>query len=101
MLDCKPTKTPMFLEKNLSKYDGELFEDKTKYASVVGELQYVTLTRPYIAFPVNKACQFMQNSTTAHWFFVKRILRYLKGNMQNGLRLKIIYLITSSYTSIY
>ena len=30
MLDCKPTKTPSTLGKNLSKYDGELFKDETK-----------------------------------------------------------------------
>ncbi|KAL5577185.1 hypothetical protein UlMin_018884 [Ulmus minor] len=33
------------------------------------------------------ACQFMHNPTTAHWLSVKRILRYLRGTMQQGLRL--------------
>ena len=87
MMDCKPAKTPGTIGKNLSKYDGEMFEDETKYKSVVGALQYVTLTRPDIAFAVNKACQFMHSPTSAHWLSVKRILRYLRGTMQQGLRL--------------
>ncbi|KAL5573679.1 hypothetical protein UlMin_023276 [Ulmus minor] len=87
MMDCKPAQTPGAIGKTLSKYDGEPFEDQTKYRSLVGALQYVTLTRPDIAFAVNKACQFMHNPTTAHWLSAKRILRYLRGTMQHGLRL--------------
>ncbi|KAL5563802.1 hypothetical protein UlMin_033549 [Ulmus minor] len=87
MLDCKPAKTPGVIGKTLSQYDGEPFDDQTKYRSLVGALQYVTLTRPDIAFAVNKACQFMHNPTTAHWLAAKRILRYLRGTMQQGLRL--------------
>ena len=50
MSKCKLAKTPRVIGKSLSKYDGELFEDQTKYRSAKGALQYVTLTRPYIAF---------------------------------------------------
>jgi histone deacetylase 1/2 len=35
-------------------------EDASHYRSIVGALQYLTITRPDIAFAVNKACQFMQ-----------------------------------------
>ena len=49
-------------------------EDPFGYRSVVGALQYLTNTRPDIAFVVNKACQFMQHPTSAHWLFVKCIL---------------------------
>ncbi|KAL5567439.1 hypothetical protein UlMin_024014 [Ulmus minor] len=87
MLDCKPGTTPGVTGKALSQYDGEPFEGQTKYRSLVGALQYVTLTRPDIAFAVNKACQFMHNPTTAHWLSIKRILRYLRGTMQQGLHL--------------
>ncbi|KAL5579134.1 hypothetical protein UlMin_011576 [Ulmus minor] len=38
-----------------------------------------------IAFAVNKACQFMQQPTLAHWLSIKRILRYLRGTMAYGL----------------
>ncbi|KAL5550465.1 hypothetical protein UlMin_000641 [Ulmus minor] len=60
-------------------------DEVTQYRSVVGALQYLTITRPDIAFDINKACQFMQQPTLAHWLSVKRILHYLKGTMQDGL----------------
>ncbi|XP_034684182.1 uncharacterized mitochondrial protein AtMg00810-like [Vitis riparia] len=87
MFDTKPAKTPGVVGKNLFKFDGDPMADVTHYRSVVGALQYVTLTRPDIAFVVNKACQFMQQPTTAYWLLVKRILRYLRGTMQDGLLL--------------
>ena len=87
MFDTKPAKTPGTIRKNLSKFDGDPMADVTHYRSVVRAFQYVTLTRPDISFTVNKTCQFMQQPTTTHWLSVKRILRYLRGTMQNGLLL--------------
>ena len=85
MFDTKPAHTPGAVGKNLSKFDGDPLPDVTQYRSVVGALQYLTMTRPDIAFVVNKVCQFMQQPTSAHWFSVKRILRYLKGTLHDGL----------------
>ncbi|KAI5445827.1 hypothetical protein KIW84_013894 [Lathyrus oleraceus] len=56
--------------------------------SVVGALQYATLTRPEISFSVNKVCQFLSNPLEEHWRAVKRILRYLCGTLQHGLLLQ-------------
>jgi hypothetical protein len=57
---------------------GELLgpEDSTKYRSVVGALQYLTLTRPDLSYAVNKVCQYLHAPTTMHWTAAKRILRY-------------------------
>uniref|UniRef100_A0A803Q9W1 Integrase catalytic domain-containing protein n=1 Tax=Cannabis sativa TaxID=3483 RepID=A0A803Q9W1_CANSA len=43
--------------------------------SIVGALQYITITRPELSFSVNKVCQFMQQPLSTHWQAVKRILR--------------------------
>jgi histone deacetylase 1/2 len=59
--------------------------DATNYRSVVGALQYLTLTRPDISFAVNKVCQYLHAPTEIHWSAVKRILRYVKANTKIGL----------------
>jgi hypothetical protein len=41
-------------------------DDATRYRSVVGDLQYLLLTRPDTSFEVNKICQFMSSPTTVH-----------------------------------
>jgi hypothetical protein len=44
------------------------------------------LTRPDIAYSVNKVCRFLHAPTTEHLTAVKRILRYLKYTIDTGLR---------------
>jgi hypothetical protein len=55
---------------------------------MVGALQYLTLTRPDICFPMNKVCQFLHAPTTVHWSAVKRILRYVQGSLTTGLQVR-------------
>lgn len=86
MLDANSIATPMVSGSIVSAHHGELFSDPYQYRSVVGALQYVTLTRPEISYSMNKACQFMHSPKLMHWQ-VKRILRYLKGTLNNGLLL--------------
>lgn len=63
----------------------------THYRQVVGALQYLMLTRPDIAFAVNKACQFMHAPSEDHWSAMKRILRYLKHTIHYGLEISRNY----------
>lgn len=53
---CKPIDTPMANSEKLSRaYGNPLSEDGVfLYQSTIGALQYLTLTRPNIAFSVNK-----------------------------------------------
>ena len=78
LLDAKPMPTPLAPHVILSK-EGEPFQDQTLYRSLVGALQYLTITRPDISYAVNQVSQFLQNPTTAHYSHVKRILRSVKG----------------------
>lgn len=84
MLGCKPIGSPASKAK-LSPSDGSSLQDPSTYRSIVGALQYVTLTRPDICFAVNQVCQFMYAPNDSHMMAVKRILRFLKGTIQYGL----------------
>jgi hypothetical protein len=88
MNTCKAVRTPMPPSDKLLVTDGEPLgvNDSTRYRSIVGALQYLTLTRPDISFAINRVCKFLHNPTTAHWERVKRILRYVRGTLTNGLR---------------
>jgi histone deacetylase 1/2 len=85
---CTTCPTPLSTSEKLSLTDGIPLgsEDSTAYRSVVGALQYLTLTRPDLSFSVNKICQYLHAPTTAHWTAVKRVLRYIKGTVQLGLK---------------
>ncbi|XP_030441665.1 uncharacterized mitochondrial protein AtMg00810-like [Syzygium oleosum] len=87
MSECKPVQTPMATTTKPSEKGGGLMSNPTLYRSIVGALQYVTLTRPNLSFAVNKICQFMHAPTEDHWQMVKRILHYLKHTRSFGLLL--------------
>jgi histone deacetylase 1/2 len=76
LLKCAPVNTPMASTDKLSSLDGTLLsvEESTRYCSIVGGLQYLTMTRPDLAFAVNKVCQFLSAPHCTHWAAVKRIL---------------------------
>ena len=78
----------MFRGEKLSNIGSDPIGNPQLYWSVVGALQYVTITRPELAYSVNKVCQFMQNPLESHWKVVKRILRYLRGTLDHSLHLK-------------
>lgn len=69
----------------MTKDQGVPLKDPSMFKSIVGSLQYLTFTRPDIAYVVNTVCQFMINPTDIHYATVKRILRYLQGSLQKGL----------------
>jgi histone deacetylase 1/2 len=68
MKNCKICPTPLSASEKLSIKEGDplRLEDGTRYRSIVGALQYLTLTGPDIALSVNKVCQFLHAPTTAH-----------------------------------
>lgn len=87
MIDSKPISTPADPTTRLCA-KGEPFHDPTLFRQIVGSLQYATITRPDIAFAVNRVCQYMHAPKIPHWQAVKRILRYLNGTLALGLNFK-------------
>ncbi|KAG8500663.1 hypothetical protein CXB51_002624 [Gossypium anomalum] len=85
MANAKGVHTPMVSSSVLSKNEGEPLADPTEYRSLAGALQYVVLTRPDVAYAVNRVCQFMHAPTSSHMVALKRILRYLCGTPAHGL----------------
>jgi histone deacetylase 1/2 len=77
--------SPMASSTKLSKYGSNHVTDPTFFRSIVGGLQYATVTRPEISYLVNKVCQFLSSPLEEHWKEDKRILRYLQGTIHHGL----------------
>ncbi|KAK3019401.1 hypothetical protein RJ639_004651 [Escallonia herrerae] len=82
---AKPCNTPMNPSVHLTKDDGDRLDDPEKYRRLVGKLNYVTVTRPNIAYAVSTVSQFMSKPTVKHWAALKQILCYLKGAPGLGL----------------
>jgi len=79
-------------------HEGEVLstEDSKKYRSIVGALQYLTLTRPDLAYSVNKVCQFLHSPSKTHWAVVKRILRYVRYTTDIHIRKSDQYVLVRS-----
>lgn len=82
---AKPLSTPM---NDRLPTEAILLIDPTEYRRAIGGLQYLTLTRPNIAFTVNRLAQSMSSLSNRDWAAVKRLLRYLKGTLHHGLLLR-------------
>lgn len=83
MTGCKPCSTP--LSTSLQQLDGSPIPSPTEYRALVGSLQYLSLTRPDVAYAVNRLSQFMHSPTTHHFKALKRLLRYLSGTHHKGI----------------
>ncbi|XP_071678127.1 uncharacterized protein [Lolium perenne] len=77
MLNCHPVATPVDTKAKVSALDGSPASDAPFYRSIVGALQYLTLTRPDLQYAVQQVCLHMHAPRDSHWTLVKRILRYI------------------------
>ncbi|WJZ92483.1 hypothetical protein VitviT2T_011473 [Vitis vinifera] len=85
MSGAKPVATPLVKDGNLTLHSSTTLTSCTEYRTLVGNLQYLCLTRPDISYVVNKLSQFMHHPTSEHWNVAKRLLRYLCGTLTHGL----------------
>jgi hypothetical protein len=67
MEQAKPVLTPLPTNSSsLSLSSGSPLSNPTEYITVVGSLQYLSLTRPDVSFAVNRMSQFMHAPTDEH-----------------------------------
>ncbi|XP_066382005.1 secreted RxLR effector protein 161-like [Miscanthus floridulus] len=59
--------------------------DATLYRSIIGGLRYLDHTRPDIAFVVGYVSRFMEDPREDHWATVKRLRRYVKETVDQGI----------------
>ncbi|XP_019198954.1 PREDICTED: uncharacterized protein LOC109192705 [Ipomoea nil] len=87
MYESKPVAIPVPVSRPVSG-SNQPFKDPTKYRSIAGALQYLTVTRPDLSYAVNLLCQHMHAPTDAHWAHLKWVLWYVKGTLHYGLVLR-------------
>ncbi|XP_062164898.1 uncharacterized mitochondrial protein AtMg00810-like [Alnus glutinosa] len=85
MTRARPAKSPCVFGSKLSRLNGEPLPDSNEYRSLVGVLQYCTLTHPDFAYSVNQLCQHLHHLTSTHRTAAKGVLRFLKQTIDHGL----------------
>jgi hypothetical protein len=65
---CKTISTPMSSIEKFYRDQGVPLNEKEqfRYMSIIGGLQYLTLTRPDLSFSVNRVSQYIQSPTDTH-----------------------------------
>ncbi|XP_057746722.1 uncharacterized mitochondrial protein AtMg00810-like [Arachis stenosperma] len=85
MKHSKPVSTPVEEKFKLLREDKRKIVNPTYYKSLIGSLRYLTATRPDIVFGVGLLSRFMEESCTNHLQAAKRILRYIKDTLNDGI----------------
>ena len=80
----KKVVTPLPLNLKLHMSDSPLYSNPTHYRSLVGKLNFLTHTRPDLAFTVQTLSQFMQSPTEAHYSALTHTLNYLASTINQG-----------------
>ena len=85
MAECKPCVTPMEERLKPTKASTAAKVDATLYRSIVDGRCYLVHMRPDIEFAVGYVSCFMEDPREDHWAAVKRLLRYVKGAVDQGI----------------
>ena len=68
------------------KKDGAAKADERLYKTIIGRLMYLTAARPDIMNAVSLLSRYMHYASEIHFQAAKRIVRYVKGTIDYGLR---------------
>ena len=84
---CTSQPTPMAVSSSSNGADTP-FADITHFRSLIGDLQYLTITRLDIQFAVNRVAQCMHQPSEHDYHCLKRILKYIFGTLGRGLLIR-------------
>ncbi|PKU60661.1 putative mitochondrial protein [Dendrobium catenatum] len=75
----------MSMKRSTKEPNTTLFSDPHLYRKLAGSFQYLSITRPDIAFTTNYICQRMHQPTINDYQVLKRLLCYLQGTTHLGI----------------
>lgn len=87
MLRAKPLQLPLDTHIKLTPDMGDPLPNPAVYQRLLGQLIYLTITRPDLCFSVQLLSQYMNKPTTSHLQAAYRVLRYLSGSVSQGILL--------------
>nr|GEV29905.1 retrovirus-related Pol polyprotein from transposon TNT 1-94 [Tanacetum cinerariifolium] len=82
---CDPVDTPMVEKSRLDEDKKGKAVDPSHYRGMIGTLLYLTASRPGLQFAICMCARYQAWATEKHLHAVKRIFRYLRGNVNRGL----------------
>ena len=95
----KKVVTPLPMNFKLSTSEGNLLEDPKPYKSLIGNLNFLTNTRPDLAFTVQNLSEFMQSPRTSHWQALTHTQNYVYSTYGQGIVIKgVDHLSLHAYT---
>nr|GFD42627.1 uncharacterized mitochondrial protein AtMg00810-like [Tanacetum cinerariifolium] len=82
---CDPVDTLMVKKSKLDEDKEGKAVDPSHYHGMIGTLLYMTASRPDLQFAICMCARYQTRPTEKHVHAVKRIFRYLRGTVHQGL----------------
>nr|GEU99306.1 uncharacterized mitochondrial protein AtMg00810-like [Tanacetum cinerariifolium] len=82
---CDSVDTPMVEKSKLDEDKEGKAIDPSHYCSMIGTLLYLTASRLYLQFAICMCARYQARPTEKHLHAAKRIFRYLRGTVNQGL----------------
>nr|GEZ47159.1 hypothetical protein [Tanacetum cinerariifolium] len=82
---CDPVDTPMVEKSKLDEDKEGKVVDLSHYRGMIGTLIYLTASRPDLQFAICMCARYQARPTEKHLHAVKRIFRYLRRTVNQGL----------------